>query len=219
MVMRDPYNITPPPLDGLRSGPPTNPLQRPGASAVLELLSRHPDLAPDFVQSIVGMLGGNIQQRQDEKQATRQGAFDTAAQGLTGYATSGYATPEGLSALGSSYQAMSPSLNGPNISGRLEDLIGSLGGVAATVPNANAAETTPLDPDTIAGIETDVQAMATGQAKQPNGLPFGLHEAMVHVISKLRASGYSDDAIAAAQQFITQRWQEYGGPERPSGGY
>lgn len=203
-------------LDALAS-PETQP-PGPGHPAIGQLLAilQDYDLPPDFLARIYGGVGQHQQGIMDQRQAVGAQAFDTASQGLMGLATSGYGTPQGLEALTGAYQSMSPSLNRPKYSGQLEGLQGSLGALSETVPSATAPEQTApvtLTPEDLSGIETDVQAMASGTTKQEgNDLPYGLHEAMMHVISKLRAAGYSEEAIRQAQAFVTQRWQEYGGP-------
>lgn len=184
---------------------------------LLQLLQRHPNVSPGLGDSLLAGLSGGMQAQKAQRQDTRAQAFDTASQGLMGLATSGYGTPEGLDALSSSYQAMSPSLQGPNISGRLSDLTSSLGTVAGTVPGA-AGEGTAFAED-IPGIEDDIKNAVAGTLKQPDGQPYGLHEIMMHVITQYRAQGVSPQDLETLQRFVIAKWQQYGGSERPGGGY
>jgi len=195
--------------------PNPGPLQRPGVSKLIDLLGASPGLPPEFVQSILSGIGAGIQGRRDERREQNQGALQSFYDTALPYATSGYATPEGLAALQSSASALDPTLSRPRVAGRLEDITTGLTGLAGQVPG-QMPESEPLSPEAISAIDQDIRVWATGGEVQPNGQPYGLHEAMLRVIQPLRAQGASDEVIAQVQNFIEQRWAMYGGPQRPA---
>lgn len=209
-------------LDALAPQPAVQPqgAGHPALQQLIQILASEPNLDPSFSQGLLQQAMGNITGQQQQRQQAGQAAFDSASQGLMGLATSGYGTPQGLEALTGAYQSMSPQLNRPALSGRLEGLTSSLGGVAATVPAAGGSETTPpIFAADIPAIVDDISKAISGDLKQPNDQPYGLHEIMVHVISQYRAQGASPQDIDALQRFVIAKWKELGGSERPGGGY
>ena len=174
-------------------------------------------LDPQTAYSILQQVMSGAQTRAADMQSNRQDQLGAAFEGLSGYAGSGYATPEGLGGLSQAYQAMSPALSRPQGQGALSEIVQGLGPYAESVQPPDATQTLPAED--LPAIDQDVQAAVSGVTKGPNGLPYGLHELMLHVVSQYRAQGFSEEVLDQLRSFVTQRWQEYGGAERPGGGY
>jgi hypothetical protein len=180
----------------------------PALQRLIAILASEPNLDPSFSQGLLAQAMGNITAQQDQRQQAGAQAFDTASQGLMGLATSGYGTPQGLDALTGAYQQMSPQLNRPALAGRLDALTGSLGDVAATVPNTTSTTgPEPLGGDSFAAIDADLESWASGATPKPDGEPYALHDAIMAVTQPLRAQGYSEEDLQRVIAYITQKWE------------
>jgi hypothetical protein len=123
-------------------------------------------------------------------------------------------------ALTNAYSAINPGLGGPAAQQRLGAFQSALypdqGGTSPLYQAQPGEAAAPIDAESLAAIAQDVQAWASGAVKQPSGLPMGLHEAVMTVITPLRIQGYDEAQLDQIRQYIEQQWQTYGGPTPPT---
>lgn len=204
--------IAPPPTP---AGPP-DAWDHARVQKALDIIEQNPGISAQMMQQIMSEAIGPVQAQIDQRKTRREGLMSDAFGGLTQAALSG-ATPEMLGGLSSAYQSMAPQLQKPGPSGRLSDVVLSLGPVGAGFSQDPQAQTPQLDSETVAGITADVQAAMTKTG--PDGNPLGLHEVRMAIMNSMRAQGFSEDALAKAYNYIGQVWQQNAPPELapPSG--
>jgi hypothetical protein len=170
---------------------------------------------PSFAGSEIQTILGGAQTRVANRQAQMAPLTDALLQQAAAGAPAGAAT-----ALTNAYSAINPGIAGPQAQQRLGAFQSALypeqGGTSPLYTPQPGEAAAPIDAESLAAIDQDVQAWATGAAKQPNGMPMGLHEAVMTVIQPLRIQGYDEAQLDQIRQFIEQRWQTYGGPNRPA---
>jgi hypothetical protein len=195
-----------------RGSPNLTPLERDRLKLVKQGLGY--GLDPSFAGSEIDSILAGAQQRV----ATRQAAMAPTTDMLLQLAQSGAPASAG-SALTNAYSAITPGLAGPKAQASLGAFNDALYAGGQTSPLAVPAEgtaATPIDAESLAAIAQDVKAWASGTVKQPSGLPMGLHEAVMTVITPLRIQGYDEAQLDQIRQYVEQQWQANGGPPPPA---
>jgi hypothetical protein len=170
---------------------------------------------PNFAGSEIQTILQGAQTRVANRQAQMAPLTDALLQQAAAGAPAGAGT-----ALTNAYTAINPGLGGPKAQqtlGAFQSALYPEQGQASPLYQPVPGEAaTPIDAESLAAIAQDVQAWASGAVKQPSGLPMGLHEAVMTVITPLRIQGYDEAQLDQIRQYVEQQWQANGGPPPPA---
>jgi hypothetical protein len=188
-----------------------NSLERKTLQHIQQALSMglDPSYAGERIQGILQGAQSRVANRQAQMAPLTDALLQQAQMG---------GSAEGATALTNAYSAINPGVQGPGAQSKLGAFNSALYPDQGTSPIYTpepGAGAQPLDAESLAGINQDVQAWATGAVKQPNGMPMGLHEATMAVITPLRIQGYDEATLDQVRQYIEQQWMTYGGPVAP----
>jgi hypothetical protein len=196
-----------------RGAPKLSPYDRSVLKLVQQGLGNgmDPGLAGQEIDSILQGAQARVANRQAQMAPLTDALLQQAAAGA----------PVGAaSALTNAYSAIHPGVAGPQAQQRLGAFQSALypeqGQASPLYQPAPGEAATPIDAESLAAIAQDVQAWASGAVKQPSGLPMGLHEAVMTVITPLRIQGYDEAQLDQIRQYVEQQWQTYGGPTPPT---